>query len=251
MTTGRLDADRVRALFQELSDRLAAGGEQATLFVVGGAAMALAYDQNRSTRDVDALFVPAPLVREIAEQIGLAHGLETDWLNDAAKGFLPGGDDAPVVVFESESLLVQVPSAGYLLAMKLHASRDERDLDDAATLFNTLGYTTAQDGIDLLTRWYPVGQLLPRHRYIAQDVAERAATRRDAIDAAVESDEVAVRKAELRAKMAEVERQATMPRPTRSRTPQDAPDGGARAPGSVTGSTSPRRPDPDPPGRGL
>jgi hypothetical protein len=40
---GQLDANRVRALFQDLSDRLAAGGVQAQLFVVGGAAMALAY----------------------------------------------------------------------------------------------------------------------------------------------------------------------------------------------------------------
>lgn len=61
-----LDTEDVRALFQELSDRLEARGAQAQLFVVGGAAMALAYDQDRLTRDVDALFVPAPIVREIA-----------------------------------------------------------------------------------------------------------------------------------------------------------------------------------------
>lgn len=83
-------------------------------------------------------------------------------------------------MFESESLLVQVPSPGYLLAMKLHASRDERDLDDAALLFNRLGYTTAQECIDLLTATYPTGQLLPRHRYIAEEVATRAHARRDA-----------------------------------------------------------------------
>lgn len=40
--TAPLDAHRVRELFQELSDRLHARGEQATLFVVGGAAMVLA-----------------------------------------------------------------------------------------------------------------------------------------------------------------------------------------------------------------
>jgi hypothetical protein len=90
-------------------------------------------------------------VRELVEQIATDHGLEPDWLNDAAKGFLPGNDDHPVTVFESEYLLVQVPSAKYLLAMKLHASRDERDLGDGATLWLRLGYTTAQQGIDLLT----------------------------------------------------------------------------------------------------
>jgi hypothetical protein len=173
-----LDAEDVRALFQELSDRLAGSGVHAQLFVVGGAAMALAYDQGRLTRDVDALFVPAREVRQAAEAIGAAHGLEPDWLNDAAKGFLPGQDEHPATVFESESLLVQVASPGYLLAMKLHASRDERDLEDAATLFGLLGYTTAEQGIELLTSTYPTGRLLPRHHYIVQDVAERAATRR-------------------------------------------------------------------------
>jgi hypothetical protein len=37
-----LDAEDIRALFHKLSDRLAAGGVHAQLFVVGGAAMALA-----------------------------------------------------------------------------------------------------------------------------------------------------------------------------------------------------------------
>lgn len=176
---GPLDADGVLALFQELSDRLAVAGVSAQLFVVGGAAMALAYDRGRVTRDVDALFVPAPEVRRIAEEMSGPHGLEPDWLNDAAKGFLPGADEHPRTVFESASLLVQVPSPSYLLAMKLHASRDERDLNDAAVLFNRLGYTSAQDCIDLLTATYPTGQLLPRHRYIAEDIAARAHARTD------------------------------------------------------------------------
>lgn len=170
---GQLDADGVRALFAELSDRLAAAGVSAQLFVVGGAAMALAYDTGRLTRDVDALFVPAPEIRQIAEEMSGDHGLEPDWLNDAAKGFLPGDDQHPRTVFESESLLVQIPSPEYLLAMKLHASRDDRDLDDAAILCDALGYTSAQECIDLLTGTYPLGQLLPR-RYLSEDVAARA-----------------------------------------------------------------------------
>jgi len=59
---GTLDAERVRGLFLELSDRLAACGVTAQLFVVGGAAMALAYEPGRLTRDVDGVFVPAPEV---------------------------------------------------------------------------------------------------------------------------------------------------------------------------------------------
>ncbi|ROS25666.1 hypothetical protein EDF22_2881 [Rathayibacter sp. PhB127] len=171
---GELDASELRALFQELSDRLEDRGQQAQLFVVGGAAMALEYDGGRVTRDVDAAFAPASAVREIAAELGELHGLEPDWINDAAKGFLPGQDDDARTVFDSESLLVQVPSPEYLLAMKLHAARDERDLSDAATLYNVSGYTTAEEGAALLRRTYSDALLLPRHRYIVDDVAERA-----------------------------------------------------------------------------
>lgn len=175
-----LDARRLRDLFAALSARLAAEGLRAQLFVVGGAAIALAYDTGRVTRDVDALFEPAARVREVAATVGVAYGLETDWLNDAAKGYLPGQDDAPRAVFESESLLVQVASARYLLAMKLLAARDDRDLDDAAMLFNRVGVTTGQDGIDILAASYPAALLLPRHNHIAVEVARRAALRRAA-----------------------------------------------------------------------
>lgn len=103
--------------------------------------MALAYDDGRLTRDVDALFVPVPEVRRVVEEMSVDHGLEPDWLNDAAKGFLPGNDDDARVIFESGSLLVQVPSPGYLLAMKLHASRD------IATLTTLRFYSTSSDTV--------------------------------------------------------------------------------------------------------
>lgn len=174
-----LNAEHLHGLFQELSESLQARGMQAQLFVVGGAAMALAYDNQRLTRDVDALFAPAPEVREIAEELAERHGLEPDWLNDGAKGFMPAADEHPRTVFESDSLLVQVPSPEYLLAMKLHASRGERDLEDATKLYNEAGYTKPQEGVELLARSYPASMLLPRHRYVVEEVAQRAEALRD------------------------------------------------------------------------
>lgn len=173
-----LSTERLRELLDELSTELASQGERAQLFVVGGAAMALAYDESRTTRDVDALFEPKGQVRELAARLGGRHGLDEDWLNDAAKGFMPGADGAPRTVYESESLLVQVPSPEYMLAMKLHASRGERDLEDAAKLANISGITTPREGVELLGRMYPVSMLLPRHRYVVDDVMARAAAAR-------------------------------------------------------------------------
>src|SRR5699024_12575837 len=47
-------------------------------------------------------------------------------------------------------------------------------------LSDRLGYTTARECVDLLTATYRTGQLLPRHRYIAEEVATRAHAQRDA-----------------------------------------------------------------------
>ena len=66
--TQPLGREQLTDLLAELSDELAAAGARAQLFVVGGAAMALAYDESRSTRDIDAAFAPAPIVRRRARR---------------------------------------------------------------------------------------------------------------------------------------------------------------------------------------
>jgi len=50
-------ADIERAL-RRLGERLDRRGIVADLYVFGGAAMALAYDARRATRDIDALMIP-------------------------------------------------------------------------------------------------------------------------------------------------------------------------------------------------
>ena len=164
-----------RELFEELSEGLAQHGVSAQLFVIGGAAMALAYDAGRFTRDVDAVFEPTGIVRYLTARLGARHGLQDDWINDAAKGFLPGQDQGARTVFETDNLLVQVVSVEYLLALKLYSGRSARDTDDAVNLWNRAGYTKAEQGVALLERTYPDRLLLPRHRFIVEDIATRAA----------------------------------------------------------------------------
>lgn len=63
---GRADLERA---FTALGERLVRRGVVADVFVVGGAAMALAYDATRVTRDVDAMFVPHGVVVEEARAV--------------------------------------------------------------------------------------------------------------------------------------------------------------------------------------
>lgn len=61
-----LDRAGIEEVFRRLGDRLAKRGVVADIYVFGGAAMALAYDSRRATRDVDALFQPHGIVLEEA-----------------------------------------------------------------------------------------------------------------------------------------------------------------------------------------
>jgi hypothetical protein len=57
-----LSRDDIVTLLNELADELEARGTHGDLFLVGGAAMALAYSTRRATRDLDAIVEP-PWVR--------------------------------------------------------------------------------------------------------------------------------------------------------------------------------------------
>ena len=75
---GRAELERA---FTALGERLVRRNVVADVFIVGGAAMALAYDSSRVTRDVDAMFVPHGIVLEeaahVADELGLPGGGST------------------------------------------------------------------------------------------------------------------------------------------------------------------------------
>jgi hypothetical protein len=56
----------IEEAFGRLGDRLVQRGVIADIYVFGGAAMALAYDARRATRDIDAVFKPHGIVLEVA-----------------------------------------------------------------------------------------------------------------------------------------------------------------------------------------
>ncbi len=142
------------------------------IFIVGGAAMAMAYNTRRSTRDIDAVFEPKMKVYEAAEAVAeLNPKVETGWLNDAVKGLLPGVDPDATVLFTHEGLTVRVASPGYLFAMKVAAARVERDADDIAELYKILKFESVKSALDFLETNYPNVVLLPRAQYLLEDVA--------------------------------------------------------------------------------
>jgi hypothetical protein len=141
--TRDLDRQTILELLGELGDRLAAKGQRADFYIVGGAAMLLAYGREQMTRDIDAVFEPKAVIYREAEAMAKERPwLGDGWLNDAVKGFINGPDPDPAaakVVLKTGSLSVQVASPRRLLAMKVAASRVERDRDDILTLAALVG----------------------------------------------------------------------------------------------------------------
>jgi hypothetical protein len=138
-----LDRETITVALRRLGERLAYRGVVADLYVFGGAAMALAYDLRRSTRDIDALFHPHGAVVAEARSVALEMGLPQWWLNDQASAYVSPADDANApLVFDHPGLRVHAASAPHLLAMKVLAGR-RRDAEDIRLLADRLGLGSA------------------------------------------------------------------------------------------------------------
>lgn len=163
-----MDRDEITAL-TSLGRRLDDRGVVGDMYVVGGAAIALAFSTRRSTRDVDAVFEPKLVIYEAAAEVGAELGLPPGWLNDAVKGFLVGDDPLAVPVLDVAGLRCMVASAQMLLALKVRAHRVGEDEDDVRLLARHLDLTTADQVLEVAeTR---MGDVLdPAARFFVEEI---------------------------------------------------------------------------------
>lgn len=149
-----LDADRIKALLDQLDTRLRTRGMAAELYVVGGAAVLATTGLRRVTRDVDVTHLD-PAVLDEARLLGEEEGLPADWLSSAAGAWAPPGhhQEAPAA---RPGLTVRYASSEELLAMKMIALRTQ-DAPDIVALAGQLGLIgeSAERFAALLRRVYP------------------------------------------------------------------------------------------------
>lgn len=166
---GRAELERI---FAALADRLARRDVIADLFVVGGAAMAMAYDANRVTQDVDALFVPHGVVLEEARAVGEELALPPWWLNEQASVYVSGRDDpGRRRVFEHPNLRISAASPEHIFAMKALAARN-RDISDLRTLAELAQVRTVEDAEQLVRDFFPDEVLSARARAVLKGLFE-------------------------------------------------------------------------------
>jgi hypothetical protein len=172
VTSARLSASEIRRLFELLDAELDAVGAEGELYLVGGAVMCLAFDARPATRDVDAYFKPTAVIRQAAARVAAKTGVPESWLNDAVKAYLgPRPEFEPFL--ELARLKVFVARADYLLAMKCAAMRlgeEFHDLEDVRYLLRWLNVTTAEEAVEIVTRFFDEKQLLPKTRIVLEEL---------------------------------------------------------------------------------
>ncbi len=140
-----MNRDQILEALSTLAQRLHEREIQGEMYLVGGAAIALAYDARRATRDIDAVFEPKLAIYEVAAEMADELGLPVGWLNDAVKGFLGGDDPSAAPVLDLPGLRCLVASPRMLLALKVLSHRSGEDEDDLRLLAGELGLASATE----------------------------------------------------------------------------------------------------------
>jgi predicted nucleotidyltransferase len=165
-----LDRAAIEEALRHLGDRLVRRGVVADLYIFGGAAMALAYDARRATRDIDAVFQPHGVVVEEARAVAGELGLPHWWLNEQASVYVARGGDADAPrVFDHPGLRVSAASPEHLLAMKVLAAR-RRDAEDIRFLVKHLHLSTVEQVLALCAEIFADEPVPDRARLVLEDV---------------------------------------------------------------------------------
>ena len=166
--------DALLDAFDRIGRAAVLAGTKLQIAVYGGSALMLASNFRFATEDVDVSELEHPLpdwlaavVHEIAEE----NHWQDYWFNDGVAIHLSSLADSAADHLEFGTfprdgtlpgLVVSVPSAEYLLALKLKAARimdplrGETERLDILNLMQVVGIATVEEAIGLLGRYFPV-----------------------------------------------------------------------------------------------
>jgi len=172
--TAAFDRDALLDAFDRIGRAAALAGTKLQIAVYGGSALMLASNFRFATEDVDVSELEHPLpgwLAAVVDEIAKENGWMDDWFNDGVAFHLSPLADRALDHLEfgtfprdgtSPGLAVSVPSAEYLLALKLKAARvtdplrGETERLDILNLMQVVGISTVEDAIALLGRYFPV-----------------------------------------------------------------------------------------------
>ena len=168
------DRDALLSAFDQVGRAAAVAGTKLQIAVYGGSALMLASNFRFATEDVDVSELEHPRpgwLAAVVDRLARENGWQDDWFNDGVAVHLSSladraRDHLEFGTFPRDAtppgLVVSVPSAEYLLALKLKAARvndpvrGETERPDILNLMKVVGISSADDAIALLGRYFPV-----------------------------------------------------------------------------------------------
>jgi hypothetical protein len=167
-----LDKDRITRALRRLGELAQEKGTVLEVSLYGGAVFTVLYASREATKDVDAIVHPAELARELSARVAREQGLADDWLNDDVRFFLAEKEAKRRLAGDEfgPGLRVSVPTAAYLLALKLRAGREPQpgnpgDFEDIQFLVRKMELPALADAEKIYGRFFP-------HDVLAENVAE-------------------------------------------------------------------------------
>lgn len=172
--TAAFDRGALLDAFDRIGRAAALAGTKLQIAVYGGSALMLASNFRFATEDVDVSELEHPLpgwLAAVVDEIAKENGWLDDWFNDGVAFHLSPLADRALDHLEfgtfprdgtPPGLAVSVPSAEYLLALKLKAARvtdplrGETERLDILNLMQVVGISTVEEAIALLGRYFPV-----------------------------------------------------------------------------------------------
>jgi hypothetical protein len=167
------DRDQLLAAFDEIGEAAVAASTRLDIVVFGGSALMLASNFRYSTEDVDIAEIGQPWpgwLSEVIARIATRNGWDNEWLNSAVSSFLSRNarPDQDLLIWgtfpraaDKTGLTVYVPTAQYMLALKLKVLRvskfekGTRDLADVAELLRVLRIEEIEQAIGILLEFFP------------------------------------------------------------------------------------------------
>ena len=152
-------------VLEALSEELRLREARAQIYLVGGAAMRLAFSRAGRTEDVDVrIDIGERPLTDAVRAVGQRRGLGDAWLNDQVTRAMPRvADRRAAVAYDSPYLTVTGASARHVLAMKLLAAR-EQDREDIGVLCTHLALTGPEDAIRIYREVFPEEPVKSRAR---------------------------------------------------------------------------------------
>ena len=149
-----MTAGEIEKYLSEINDELTSKDVIGEICIYGGAAMCLAFKARPATKDVDAIFEPVKVIRGVINKITEKYNLNDGWLNFAVKMFVV--EHEKNVLLDLSNFKVYVPTADYLLAMKVLALRAESfDAEDVEFLIKHLNLKKMEDVLKIVADYYP------------------------------------------------------------------------------------------------